>query len=177
MRSRIFGATLLLLSALSLSSTVKSENAATANSFSVGGQVTNPSTFDLAKLQKLPSTRERVTYFAAGKAVTHEFMGVLLWDVLQSVGVRLDQSIKNDILHKIVIVTGSDGYVAVFGAGEIDPGFGGHQIMIAYAEDGQSLEKDRVTQIIAPGDKMGGRFVSNIVKIDVRDAEKSAPQP
>ena len=84
----------------------------------------------------------------------------------------LDQSINNDILRKIVIVTGSDGYETVFSAGEIDPEFGGHQIMVAYAKDGQPLGPDRYPLIVAPGDKKAGRFVFNIVKIEVRD-----PQP
>jgi hypothetical protein len=58
---------------------------------------------------------------------------------------------------------------AIFGAGEIDPEFGGDQIIIAYAENGRSLGQDGFAKIIAPGDKAGGRFVSNIVKIEVRD--------
>jgi hypothetical protein len=93
----------------------------------------------------------------------------LLWDVLQSAGIKVDPNVKNDILRFIVVVTGSDGYEAIFGAGEIDPEFGGDQIIIAYTENGQSLGQDGFAKIIAPGDKAGGRFVSNIVKIEVRD--------
>jgi hypothetical protein len=93
-----------------------------------------------------------VTYFAGSKIVTHEFTGVLLWDLL-STGIILDQSINNDILRKIVIVTGSDGYETVFSAGEIDLEFGGHQIMVAYAKDGQPLGPDRYPLIVAPGEK------------------------
>jgi hypothetical protein len=102
----------------------------------------SPSSFDLAKLEKLQVTSQKVTY-SAGKVTTHEFTGVLLWDLLQSAGIILDQSIKNDILHKIVIVTGSDGYETVFGAGEIDPGFGGHQIMIGHLEKFRLWYDDR----------------------------------
>jgi hypothetical protein len=40
--------------------------------------------------------------------------------------------------------------------------------MIAYAQDGQPLGQDGFAKIIAPGDKMGGRFVSNIAKIEIR---------
>jgi DMSO/TMAO reductase YedYZ molybdopterin-dependent catalytic subunit len=166
---RIFGAALLLYSMMSLSPIAEAQTATVPTSFRVGGQVASPSTFDLAKLKKLPTTSQNVTYFAGGSVTSHEFTGALLWDLLQSVGIKLDQSIKNDILHKVVVVTGSDGYETVFGAGEIDPGFGGEQIAIAYAEDGQSLGQDGFAKIIAPGDKMGGRFVSNIVKIEVRD--------
>jgi Oxidoreductase molybdopterin binding domain len=119
-----------------------------------------------------PVTNENVTYFAAGAVVTQSFTGTLLWDLLQSVGIVVDPKIKNDILRKVVIVKGSDGYQSVFGAGEIAPTFGGAQIMVAYAADGQALGKDGFARIVAPGDKAGGRFVSNIVKIEVQDAGK-----
>jgi hypothetical protein len=95
----------------------------------------------------------------------------LLWDLLQSVGIILDSTIKNDILHQIVIVTGSDGYETVFGAGEIAPNFGGDQILVAYGVNGQSLGSDGFARIVAPGDKQGGRFVSNIAKIEVRNIQ------
>jgi hypothetical protein len=117
-------------------------------------------------------TKENVTYFTAGAVVTQSFTGTSLWDLLQSVGIVVDPTIKNDILRKVVIVTGSDGYQSVFGAGEIDPTFGGAQIMVAYAADGQPLGKDGFARIVSPNDKAGGRFVSNIVKIEVEDAGK-----
>jgi hypothetical protein len=79
-------------------------------------------------------------------------------------------NVKNDILHKVVIVTGTDCYQSAFGAGEIDPFFGGNQIMVAYATGGQSLGSNGFARIVVPGDKAGGRFVSNIAKIEVHDA-------
>jgi Oxidoreductase molybdopterin binding domain len=111
------------------------------------------------------------TYFSAGSVVSQSFTGALLWDLLQSVGIKLDSTIKNDILHQIVIVTGSDGYETVFGAGEIAPNFGGDQILVAYGVNGQSLGSDGFARIVAPGDKQGGRFVSNIAKIEVRNIQ------
>jgi hypothetical protein len=72
-------------------------------------------------------------------------------------------------LHKIIIVTGTDCYQSVFGAGEIDPFFGGSQIMVAYATGGQSLGNAGFARVVVPGDKAGGRFVSNIANIEVRD--------
>jgi hypothetical protein len=56
-----------------------------------------------------------------------------------------------------------------FGAGEIAPNFGGDQIIVAYAVNGQPLTDTGFARIVAPGDKQGGRFVSNIVKIEVRN--------
>jgi hypothetical protein len=50
------------------------------------------------------------------------------------------------------------------------PFFGGSQIMVAYATGGQSLGTAGFARIVVPGDKAGGRFVSNIATIEVRDA-------
>jgi hypothetical protein len=91
--------------------------------FKVVGEVQTPTTFDLSKLQSLPVTNQNVTYFASGSVQSHSFTGALLWDVLSSVGVILNPNVKNDILTKVIIVTGSDGYQTAFGAGEISAQF------------------------------------------------------
>jgi hypothetical protein len=148
--------------------------AGVSGSFRVSGEVMKRSVFDLNKLEQLFSpAQENITYFAAGKVVSESFTGVLLWDLLNNPevgGIVTDPNVKNDILHKVVIVTGTDCYQSAFGAGEIDPFFGGNQIMIAYATGGQSLGSNGFARIVVPGDKAGGRFVSNIAKIEVRDA-------
>ncbi len=137
--------------------------------FVVNGQVQTPRTIYASDLKKLPQTQENVTYFASGAVVTQFFTGVLLWDLLQYVGIVLDPNVKNDILRKTIVVTGSDGYETVFGAGEVSPNFGGDQIMIAWLANGQPLGSDGPTRIVVPGDKQGGRFVSSIVTITVKD--------
>jgi Oxidoreductase molybdopterin binding domain len=140
--------------------------------FLVAGQVKTPKWVNVSTLQQLPHVNQNVTYFAAGSVVNSTFTGALLWDLLQSVGIITDPKIKNDILRKIIIVTGTDGYVSVFTAGEIDPGFGGNQILVAYAVNGQPLGSEGPAQIVAPGDKAGGRFVHNIATIIVEDESK-----
>jgi hypothetical protein len=140
--------------------------------FQVFGQVQTPKFFNTGTLRKLPVSHENVTYFAAGSIVSHSFTGALLWDLLQSVGIIIDPSIKNDILRKTVVVTGTDGYVAVFTAGEIAPNFGGNQVLVVYEVDGEPIGADGPAEIVAPGDKAGGRFVHNIYTIEVRDASK-----
>ena len=140
--------------------------------FTVSGEVTKRTVFDLNKLEQFASAQENVTYFAAGSVVSESFTGVLLWDLLNNApvnGIVTDPAIKNDILHKVIIVTGTDCYQSVFGAGEIDPFFGGSQIIVAYATGGKSLGGAGFARIVVPGDKAGGRFVSNIASIEVRD--------
>jgi len=141
--------------------------------FTVSGEVTNRTMFNLNDLEQFLPAQANVTYFAAGSVVSETFTGVLLWDLLSNSpvnGIVTNPNIKNDILHKVVIVTGTDCYQSVFGAGEFDPFFGGSQIMVAYATGGQSRGSAGFARIVVPGDKAGGRFVSNIAKIEVRDA-------
>lgn len=172
MNTRLLLAALLLLGATGGSADAACPGGATT-SFRVNGEVVKPTAFELAQLQQLPAAQANVTYFAAGAVVSESFTGALLWDLLTQPpvgGVVVDPSVKNDILRKIIIVTGSDCYQSVFGAGEIDPFFGGNQIMVAYATGGKPLAGQGFAGIVAPGDKAGGRFVSNIVNIDVEDA-------
>jgi hypothetical protein len=141
--------------------------------FTISGDVTKPAVFDLRKLEQFAPAQENVTYFAAGSVVSEAFTGVLLWDLLNKPpvgGIITDPKVKNDILHKVVIVTGTDCYQSVFGAGEFYPFFGGSQIMVAYATGGKSLGSAGFARIVVPGGKAGGRFVSNIASIEVRDA-------
>ena len=139
-----------------------------ASQFRIGGQVAHPTTYDLAGLQALPSTKLDVAFQAEPAPVNSSFTGVLLWDLLNIAGVVTNPNVKNDILRKQVMVTGSDGYEAVFSLGEIDPFFGGHQVIVAYLQDGNPLDQSSgFARIIAPNDKAGGRDVFNIVRIRV----------
>src|SRR5262252_6642947 len=113
-------------------------------SFTVSGEVTKRASFNLNELEQFPSAQANVTYFAAGSVVSESFTGVLLWDLLNNSpvnGIVTNPNVKNDILHKVVVVTGTDCYQSVFGAGEIDPFFGGSQIMVAYAT-GRSVARE-----------------------------------
>jgi Oxidoreductase molybdopterin binding domain len=170
MRMRSFLAALLLLGVTSVPAL--SGSSSPEPTIRVFGQVQTPKIFNVRALKKLPDSNQNVTYFAAGSVVSHSFTGALLWDLLQSVGIIVDPVIKNDILRKTIIVTGSDGYAEVFAAGEIAPNFGGNQVLIAYEVDGQLLGTEGPAEIVAPGDKAGGRFVHNIATIEVRDGTK-----
>ncbi len=177
MITRALLAVLLLIGAGNVVAWARCPNgsAGPSTSFSVTGDVATPAAFNLKRLQQLPAARANVTYFAAGVVTSESFTGPLLWDLLNSPsvgGIVTNPNIKNDILHKIIVVTGCDGYQATFGAGEVDPFFGGNQIMVAYASSGSSFPDDGVARIVAPGDKAGGRFVSIIDKIQVKDAGK-----
>lgn len=123
MNTRAWFATLLLIGVAS-SPLHAACPGGVSNSFTVFGAVANRAVFNLNQLQQFAPAQENVTYFAARSVVTESFTGVLLWDLLNNSpvgGIVTNPNVKNDILHKVVIVTGTDCYQSVFGAGEFDP--------------------------------------------------------
>ena len=136
------------------------------------GAVQTPGVYTLSSLEALPATTETVTYLAGGRPVTATFTGVSIWTLLTAAGIVTDPDIKNDILNYYLLATGSDGYEAILSLGELDPMFGGtgHPDLIAYMEDGMPLGADGFARLVVPGDSFGGRYVSNLVSLQVIDA-------
>lgn len=138
--------------------------------FTVSGDVKATTTFDLSGLQGLhPVTRE---------VNGVNYTGVSFWDLLSgSVGLSLDPSVKNDVLGKYVVATGSDGYKSVFSLGELEPGFGNQPVMIAWSADGGSLGANGFARLVVPNDVRAGRWVSNLVSLEVFSAASVVPEP
>ncbi|HEY0207035.1 MAG TPA: molybdopterin-dependent oxidoreductase [Acetobacteraceae bacterium] len=148
-----------------------------SGSFTLSGLIATPGTYDTAALATLPATTESVTYAAAGRPVSASFTGIPLWTLLTVAGLVTDPAIKNDELRFYVLATGSDGYEATFSLGELDPRFGGGAAdLVAYAQDGQPLGMDGFARLVVPGDLAGGRYVSNLVSLQVLDAT-AVPEP
>jgi len=154
-----------------------SRGGGTTTQFSLSGTIQNPGVFTLSNLEALPATTETVTYLAGGTPVTATFTGVSLWTLLTDAGIITDPVVKNDILNYYVLATGSDGYEAIFSLGELDPMFGGTGApdLIAYLQDGTPLGADGFARVVVPGDYFGGRYVSNLVSLQLIDAV--VPEP
>src|SRR5262249_14412213 len=115
-------------------------------------------------LQSMPQTT--VTVDSGGTKSTYG--GVLLNDLLQASGIKLDANKKNDILTKGIVGVGSDGYTSLVVGGEVDPKFGNVQVLVAITKDGQPLgDADGFARIVVPGDIAAGRYVSNLKSIQV----------
>jgi len=142
-----------------------------APGFDVRGLVDHPAHLTRPDLQRYPPSTVHVT-FLAGKASMHAtYTGVLLWTLLNAAGVQTNTLRKNDMLSKYVVVTGSDGYQAVIALAEILPDYGHQQILVAYQHDAAPLGADEgMARLVVPQDKRGGRYVDNIVRIEVRTA-------
>lgn len=154
--------TVLWLMAISAASLMLSEEAAAVPStqFTVSGHVNSAATFTLSDLSGLTPTTVSVG--------ADSYTGVSLWSLLNdAVGITTDPSIKNDILRDYVVATGSDGYSVVFSLGEINPNFGNQLDLIAFEQNGNPLSGDGFARIIVPGDNKHGRWVSNLVSLEV----------
>jgi hypothetical protein len=101
--------------------------------------------------------------------VTATFTGVSIWTLLTEAGIVTDLAIKNDILNYYLLATGSDGYEAIFSLGELDPMFGGTGMpdLVAYLQDGVPIGADGFARAVVPGDNFGGRYVSNLISLQV----------
>ncbi|MBS0447398.1 MAG: PEP-CTERM sorting domain-containing protein [Proteobacteria bacterium] len=150
--------------------TIGSTAGGESTSFSVTGDVKQAMTFDLAALQALPST----TITTGGNSYT----GVSFYSLLSSwVGLAINPNVKNDELDMIVSAVGSDGYTQLFSLGELDPAFGNAQDIIAYEENGAALPGTGFARVVVPGDAKAGRWVSNLVSLQVFHAALPVPEP
>jgi DMSO/TMAO reductase YedYZ molybdopterin-dependent catalytic subunit len=143
-----------------------------AATIAVSGAVERPASLSLDDLRNLPVTTQSVFFHTGHGAVNAVYTGVPLWTVLASVGLKKDPAVRNEGVHRYIVVKAPDGYYAVLALAELDPEFGGQQAMLAYAQDGKPFDgKAGFARLIMPGDKGGGRDVMNVTSIEVRTAE------
>ncbi len=139
----------------------------------LSGAVADPTIVTPASLIALNQSRmETATYLAGSSPVTDTYTGVSLWTLIQDSGLLTDPSTKNDLLSFAVAATGSDGYRAVISLGEIAPMFGNQPDLVAYADTAGQLGaggSDGALRLVLPGDHAGGRYVSNLVSLQVID--------
>jgi DMSO/TMAO reductase YedYZ molybdopterin-dependent catalytic subunit len=140
--------------------------------FEIAGEVQNPTTYDEDSLGALPHSTEDVTFLTKTGPQSGSFQGVLLWDLLNKAGITSDPT--RDGQFQYVEITGTDCYQVVLALGEINPGFGGEQVLVADGENGAPLGADAgFARLVVPGDKFGGRSTFWITSIKVL----SGPRP
>src|SRR5262245_30379560 len=135
----------------------------------VGGQVLNPLKLTADDLKNnYPAQKADVSYLSGTDTVKASFTGVYLRDILDAAQVNANPDQKNDVLNLYIVATGSDGYQAIIAYGDIDPNFGNRPILVAYEQDGKPLADTGPVRLVVPGDSHGGRYVSNLVSLEVR---------
>jgi DMSO/TMAO reductase YedYZ molybdopterin-dependent catalytic subunit len=138
-----------------------------SNAFYLDGQVMQPAKYDMAALKAMTTTQVTVQGTSEnGQANSITYSGVLLNDLLTKAGTILDKK-KNGILRLGVVAVGSDGYSVLVAGGEIAPKFGNIQVLVAFSANGQPLSSDGFARLVVPQDQAMGRFVSNLIEIQV----------
>ena len=145
----------------------------------VQGAVDRAGNYGTAELQRLPSVTQSVSFSSGNGPQSRTYTGASLWSVLNDAGLTLDATKKNDGLNRYVLATSSDGYRVAFGLGEINPDFGNKASLVAYAEtvngnSGALTSAEGPFRITAPGDVKGGRYVSNLARLEVRPSGSTA---
>ena len=139
------------------------------------GDIERPWTLGLSDLQALTPVTQTVDYSASGQPQTRTYTGTALWPLIDAAGVKVDATRNNDALGFYVVAKGSDNYSAAFSLGELMPNFGNRQSIVAYAQtvngvSGALSADDGPIRVTSPGDIRGGRYVSQLVGLDVRRA-------
>ncbi|HLH73746.1 MAG TPA: molybdopterin-dependent oxidoreductase [Chloroflexota bacterium] len=143
-----------------------------ATTLAVTGQVNQPRDMTVADLQKLPNESVDVSFQGPRGLETHTFQGVRLETILNQTVVALDPNVKYDQLRKYVLATGKDGYETVIDLGAIDPNFGNEPILVAWKQDGKPLSGAAGPfRLVTPGDAHGARYVSGLIRLEVRDVD------
>ncbi|WP_030245791.1 molybdopterin-dependent oxidoreductase [Streptomyces sp. NRRL S-350] len=129
------------------------------------GLLDDPAELTVAQLRSLPSHHVEARFNCLGNGdQQHGFDGPRLWDVVRAAHPRVDLHGRKGRLRFLLTVTGTDGHCAVVSWAEIDPEFGGQQILLATSIDGAPLDSAG-PQLVVPADYCGARYISGITEV------------
>ncbi|MFE0463204.1 molybdopterin-dependent oxidoreductase [Kitasatospora sp. NPDC058965] len=136
------------------------------------GLLAEPTELTVAQLRSLPSHHVETRFDCLGSGERrHGFEGPRLWDVVRAARPRVDLRGRKERLRFLLSVTGTDGHHAVVSWAEIDPEFGGQQMLLATSIDGAPLDTAG-PHLVVPGDYCGARYVSGITEVWVGPFER-----
>lgn len=142
-----------------------SETSAQETKLEITGDVPAPITLSAADLASLPREQAKVTE-QDGTISTYE--GVALTEVLKKAGLSFGKQMRGKALAGYVLAGAADGYEVVFGTGELDPGLGAANVLVADKRDGKPLfEYQGPLRLVVPADKEGARSVRMLRTLQV----------
>jgi hypothetical protein len=116
-----------------------------------------------ADLADLPRAEVKVTLETGAK--TYE--GPVLTYVLRAGGLPVGPKLHGDPLRAYVVMTGKDGFQAVYSLAELDKDFHDDVVILADHVDGKPLpEKEAPWRLASGGDKKGWRSVFGLARIE-----------
>ena len=130
----------------------------------VKGEVKTPLKLTLADLKALPLAQ--ATIQERGKGVVYGGVGVD--ELLRRAGVPGGEASRGDANAVSVVVTGADGYQAVFALPELSAVATNARVVLAYSRDGAALDAaSGPLHLIAPAEKRRGRWVRNVKQLEL----------
>jgi hypothetical protein len=135
----------------------------------VSGAVSAPASYTLSQLRALPA--ETVTLPGPGRA---RETGVSL-DRLVTMASPVLPTAKNALLRVIVTASGRHGHQISFALGELDPGFGNHDAIIALSINDRLLA--RGPALVVPGDQAPVRDLPLVNRIRIGAASPPVTPP
>jgi hypothetical protein len=145
-----------------------------STAFTVSGPSGTVATVGLADLMDGPSRTEDVSFVSGSNPPQpHSYTGVPLWSLLSDLG------LTSDAMNAVLLATGSDGFQVLFTLAELSPllgapAFPDPEYLVAYADFGELLTTSGFARLAIPGDFRGGRYVSNLVSLEVVDVPEPA---
>lgn len=126
-----------------------------------------PLTLSAERLKALP--RASVTRMERDREARYE--GVRLAEVLRAAGVPLETPMGRGAIGTYIVAIAKDGYQVVFSLGEVDPGLGASEILVADTVNGGPLPADDgPLRLIVKNDKGGARSARMLERIHVAKA-------
>lgn len=110
------------------------------------------------------------------KSGARTYDGPVLTYVLRAGGLPVGPRLHGDPLRAYVVMTGKDGFQAVYSLAELDKDFHDDLVILADHVDGKPLpEKEAPWRVASSGDKKGWRSVFGLARIEARlvDAPKA----
>lgn len=130
-----------------------------------GGQTKVLTPADLADLPR-----------AEVKSGAKTYEGPVLTYVLRAGGLPVGPKLHGDPLRAYVVMTGKDGFQAVYALAELDKDFHDDVVILADHVDGKPLpEKEAPWRLASGGDKKGWRSVYGLARIEAHIV--AAPKP
>jgi len=130
----------------------------------LGGKTVVLTAADLAKLPQH-------TVKTADHGAPVVFEGVRLADVLAKVDLPLGDKFHSTAASYYLLAEARDSYRVVYAWAELAPGFMDKPLYLVTRRDGKPLpEKAGPFQLVAPGEKRGGRWIRQLQSLRVRRA-------
>ncbi|MEI4484538.1 MULTISPECIES: hypothetical protein [unclassified Phyllobacterium] len=135
----------------------------------VSGDGINPRSYSPSQITALPRSVQSIPG-EDGTLVT--YTGVDLSYLLSLSGAPIKEKLKKVDAGKYLVITGRDGFSAVFALPEFDRG----RFLLVDTIDGMPLSlNDGPFRIISPDDKTRMRWIRQIKRLDIRTALTCAP--